>query len=247
MNKELVFLRTFAVAMAIGMTFVISTAMKNSGNQKFTEIDVERINIVEKDGTVKMIITNVKRFPTGEIVNGNETHSSREKTAGMLFFNEDGLECGGLIYTGQKNENGHVAAMSLTYDQYDGDQVMQLITVDNQQGDQRKVQSLLVFNDREKDESQAKMLEASKELNELRRKDPQAYEKKLREYREQGMFKSTHRIILGKLENLDNGLFLCDDQGTPRAMFYVDKENNAKLDFLDEKGNIIASFPEKKK
>jgi len=30
-------------------------------------------------------------------------------------------------------------------------------------------------------------------------------------------------------------------------MFYVDKENNAKLDFFDEKGNTIASFPEKKK
>ena len=31
----------------------------------------------------------------------------------------------------------------------------------------------------------------------------------------------------------------------PRAMFYVDKENNAKLDFFDDKANIISSFPEK--
>jgi len=31
----------------------------------------------------------------------------------------------------------------------------------------------------------------------------------------------------------------------PRAMFYVDKNNVAKLDFLDEKGNTIDSFPKR--
>jgi len=80
-------------------------------------------------------------------------------------------------------------------------------------------------------------------LNALRAKDQQAYAKRLQEYREQGMFKSTLRVALGKLDTEDNGLFLFDDKGTPRAMFYVDKENNPKLDFLDEKGNVVASFP----
>jgi len=48
---------------------------------------------------------------------------------------------------------------------------------------------------------------------------------------------------LGKADSQDNGLFLFDDKGMPRAMFYVDKDNNAKLEFFDEKFNVIASFP----
>ena len=247
MNKELVFLRTFAVAMAIGMIFVIITAMNKSGNQKFTEIDVERINIVEKDGTVKLIITNVERFPTGQtIINDRPTNESRQKMSGMLFFNEDCIECGGFIYSGQKNEHGHVAGLSLTYDQYDGDQVMQLLTMDYQVNEQRMVRSSLVFQDRSPKETQLQMFEISRELNELRSKDQEAYAKRVREYKEQGLLGGVPRVMLGKTNEQSDGLFLFDDKGTPRAMFYVDKENNPKLDFLDEKGNVVASFPEKK-
>ncbi|MCL2683356.1 MAG: hypothetical protein FWE63_07760 [Bacteroidales bacterium] len=244
MNKELVFLRTFAVAMAIGMTFVISTAMKNSGNQKFTEIDVERINIVEKDGTVKMIITNVDRFPTGQdVINGIPSHDFRPKMAGMLFFNNDGMECGGLVFAGLKAENGHEQGLSFTYDQYDGDQVMQILTQDYQQGDQRMVRSTLVFNDRKPTESMSTVLKQNWEGL-----SPEEMESKFGELAEQGLIGgAVPRIMLGKSQSLNDGLFLYDDKGKPRAMFYVDKENNAKLDFLDEKGNVIASFPEKKK
>lgn len=94
MNKELVFLRTFAVDTAIGFVFMASSAFKNNSNQKFTEIDVERINIVERDGTVKMIITNVAKFPNGNtLINGKSTNENRKKRSGMLFFNKDGIEC----------------------------------------------------------------------------------------------------------------------------------------------------------
>jgi len=248
MNKELVFLRTYAVATVIGMFFIVATSMKNSGNQKFSEIDVERINIVERDGTVKMVITNVERFPTGQDkINGRPTNETRQKTSGMLFFNEDGMEAGGFIYSGQKNEKGHIAGMSLTYDQYDGDQVMQLLTQDYKQGDQRMVSSSLVFMDRVPNESQMKMFEIARELQELREKDPQKMMEKYREYVQQGLIGGAPRVILGKTREQHNGLFLFDDKGTPRAMFYVDVENNAKLDFFDEKGVVIASFPENKK
>ncbi|MCL8008680.1 hypothetical protein M8845_14725 [Gelidibacter japonicus] len=212
MNRELIFLRTFAVATVIGMVGLTSLAFKTSGNQKFSEIDVERINMVEKDGTVKMIITNVDRFPNGkDNINGRPTNETRKKRSGMLFFNEDGIECGGFIYDGQKNENGHSSGLSLTYDQYDGDQVMQLITQDHMEGDKRFVTSNLVFND-----------QTGKTSSQM-----------------------VPRMMLGKTGSGSNGLFILADDGSPRAMFYVDKENNGKLDFYDEKGNVISSFPEK--
>src|SRR5690606_27868275 len=110
MKRELIFLRMFALATVAGMVFITGSAFKRNGNQRFSEIDVERINIIEKDGTVKMIITNVERFPNGEdIINGRPTNDDRKKRSGMLFFNEDGIECGGFIYDGHKNENGHTA------------------------------------------------------------------------------------------------------------------------------------------
>lgn len=248
MNRELVFLRTFAAATVAGMIFITATAFKKSGNQKFSEIDVERINIVEKDGTVKMIITNVSRFPNGnEKINNKPTNENRKKRSGMLFFNEDGIECGGFIYDGQKSANGHSSGLSLTYDQYDGDQVMQLLTQDYQEGKERFVSSSLMFNDRPSKESQGKTAAIMKELEELGKKDPKAAEAKYKEYEAQGLIGGVPRLMLGKSQSENNGLFLFDNKGMPKAMFYVDKENNAKLDFFDEKGNTIASFPEKKK
>jgi hypothetical protein len=248
MNRELVFLRTFAATVALGVILLTASAFKKSTNQRFSEIDVERINIIEKDGTVKMIITNVERFPNGnDIINERPTNDDRKKRSGMLFFNEDGIECGGFIYDGQKNENGHSAGLSLTYDQYDGDQVMQLKTLDFLKDDNRYVSSSLSFNDRPEKESQLKTFEIMEELEELGKKDPKAMQEKYKQYEEQGLVGGVTRVMIGKTRNLSNGLFLFDDKGSPRAMFYVDKENNAKLDFFNEKGEVIASFPEQKK
>lgn len=244
MNKELIFLRTFAFASLVGIFVLVNTAFKKNGHERFTEIDVERINIIEKDGTVKMVITNVEQFPNGnDIINDRPTNGSRKKRSGMLFFNEDGIECGGFIYDGQKNENGHSAGLSLTYDQYDGDQVMQLLTQDVKRGDKRFVASSLVFNDRPEKETQLKVMEIMKELEKLRSTDPALMQEKYLEYEAQGLVGGNQRIMLGKTRSQNNGLFLFDDQGMPKAMFYVNKENQAKLDFYDNEGNIIASFP----
>ena len=246
MNRELIFLRTFAFTAVIGIVFLTASAFKTSGNQKFTEIDVERINIVEKDGTVKMIITNVGKFPAGEEkVNGRPTNKTRKKRSGMLFFNEEGIECGGFIYDGQKNQNGHSSGLSLAYDQYDGDQVMQLLTQDYKKGDKRVVSSGLYFNDRPSKESQIKTGEIFAELDQM--KDAEAAQKKYKEYEQQGLIGGAPRMMLGKTKDEHNGLFLFDSKGKPRARFCVDKNNEAKLDFLDDNGNVTASFPEKKK
>jgi len=247
MNRELIFLRTFAIATVIGMIFITTSAFKQAANRKFTEIDVERINIVEKNGTVKMVITNVARFPNGkDKINARPTNEDRKKRSGMLFFNEDGMECGGFIYDGQKTKGGHSSGLSLTYDQYDGDQVMQLLTEDSREGDRRMVTSGLMFNDRPSKESQATTGVLMKELDALGKKDPQAAQQKYNDYVAQGLLGGVPRMMLGKSGSENNGLFLFDDKGMPKAMFYVDKENNAKLDFFDDKGGIIASFPEKK-
>lgn len=246
MTREVIFLRTFAICTVASLMALTLSSFKKNGNQRFTEIDVERINIIEKDGTVKLILTNVERFPNGSTtINNRPTNAERKKRSGMLFFNEDGMECGGFIYDGTKNDSGHSSGLSLTYDQYDGDQVMQLLTQDYQQGDKRMVSSSLAFNDRPAKESQMKTAAIMKELEALRKTDPKEMQRRFKEYEQQELVGGVPRVLLGKTRSQNNGLFLFDDQGKPRAMFYVDKDNNAKLDFLDDKGAVISSFPQK--
>jgi hypothetical protein len=246
MNKELIFLRTFAMTAAVSSSFFFFSSFKESGYQKFETIDVQRINVVEADGTVKLIVTNAGLFPNGqEKINGRNTNVDRKKRAGMLFFNEDGIECGGLIYDGAKKEDGHSSGLSLTFDQYDGDQVMQLLTTDSGSGDQRFVSSSLVFNDRPAKETQQRTAEIMSELAELRKSDPEAFKTKYAEYKAQEVLGGAPRIMLGKSRSQNNGLFLFDDQGMPRAMFYLDKNNNPKLEAFDEQGNVTSSWPQK--
>lgn len=243
LNRELVILRTFTVSTLAIITAFLLFAFKTNENQKFKTIDVERINIVETDGTVKMIITNVEQFPNGTTtVNGRNVTKDRKKRSGMLYFNEDGIECGGFIYDGSKNENGHSAGLSLTYDQYDGDQVLQLLTVDQGKGDERMVSSSLIFNDRTANLSQQETTKIMEELNRI--EDRKLRRQKYQEYADQGLIGATPRIVLGKTGSQNNGLFLFGENGETKAMFYVDKNNNVKLEVYDENGNVTNSWPE---
>lgn len=244
-QREIVFLRTFAVTVALGLFAFLSYSFK-SGNpfdQKFGTIDVERINVVEKDGTVKMVITNVEHFPTkGDSINGREFHK-RKKRAGMLFFNEEGTECGGFIYDGTKNEKGHSAGLALSYDQFNGDQVMQLISTDRAKDGKRFKSGRLVFNDRRDDQTITSVNKIIAEIKAI--KDPVERRKKYAQYAKEGHLGATHRVILGQTPGKQNGLFLYDDKGNSRAKFCIDKDNNVKLEVYDEKGNVVSSWPNK--
>ena len=60
----------------------------------FKEIDAERINIVEGDGTLRLVISNHKLQHPGRM-DGKDL-PRRDRPAGMIFFNDEGDECGGL-------------------------------------------------------------------------------------------------------------------------------------------------------
>ena len=65
--------------------------------QKFEQINVERINLVEPDGTLRLVISN-KALAPGIIIKGKEHPHPDRKSAGMIFFNDEGTENGGLIF-----------------------------------------------------------------------------------------------------------------------------------------------------
>jgi hypothetical protein len=46
---------------------VCSVFAQTNQKQRFTEVDVERINVIEADGTVKLVIANRERAPTRSV------------------------------------------------------------------------------------------------------------------------------------------------------------------------------------
>ena len=80
---------------AVFIGVMVSGAVQGIGPGRFTEIDVQRINVREPDGTLRMVISNQTDFP--EIpYRGREVPHPERDTAGMLFMNEEGTEVGGL-------------------------------------------------------------------------------------------------------------------------------------------------------
>jgi hypothetical protein len=101
--------------------------------QSLDEINVHRINVREPDGTLRMVISNRERLP-GVIVRGKENPSKDRPQAGMLFYNDEGTENGGLIFGGHRDANGEVvdSGVSLSFDRYGAaSQFVQLAGVDD--------------------------------------------------------------------------------------------------------------------
>ena len=96
---------------------------------RFDTIQVHRIDVVEPDGTLRMVISDHARLP-GIIVRGKEQPFDRPQ-AGMLFYNDEGSENGGLIFGGHRNAQGEItdSGGSLSFDRYDANQIVQLLGV----------------------------------------------------------------------------------------------------------------------
>jgi len=127
-NRILVFY-SLIVTVAVGAELLKAQGAKSSTT--FDQITVHRINVVEPDGTLRMVISNRASLP-GIIVAGKEQPSPRPQ-AGMLFYNDEGSENGGLIFGGHKNTKGDVvdSGSSLSFDKYGAKQIVQLAGVDD--------------------------------------------------------------------------------------------------------------------
>jgi hypothetical protein len=116
LTKILVVYSTVLTTLVAAFTF---SAQGQARVQQFDEIDVHRINVREPDGTLRLVISNRTRLP-GVINKGKELPKRERPQAGMLFYNDEGTENGGLIFGGHRNANGEVvdAGVSLSFDRY---------------------------------------------------------------------------------------------------------------------------------
>ena len=73
----------------------------------------------EPDGTLRMVVSNHARVP-GVMTRGTERPPVDRPYAGMLFYNDEGTENGGLVFGGHRNANGEVvdSGVALSFDRY---------------------------------------------------------------------------------------------------------------------------------
>jgi hypothetical protein len=115
MEKRLRVLEIYAVVSLVVIGVLIFTGFSHS-KQKFTEIDVERINVREKNGNLVLVVANTDRMPV-PIINGKSFKT--ERPPGMIFYNGLGDENGGLIWGAvDKGEGEYGAFQGLTFDKY---------------------------------------------------------------------------------------------------------------------------------
>src|SRR5262249_52278543 len=112
---------TSSEAFALGALCVI--LISATQRPHFEEIDVERINVVEKDGTLRMTLSNGARMPD-PVIGGKAypLRSGSKSRAGIIFFNSEGNENGGLTFSGTSKGQGE----ALTFDQTNQDEAVTL-------------------------------------------------------------------------------------------------------------------------
>ena len=205
--------------------------------QSFDEITVHRVNIIEPDGTIRLVLTNTASSPGIYIKNKEYPHPNGRKGAGLLFFDEEGTEDGGLTYGMEKDKTGRVIGSDghLSFDQYLQDQIF---TIDAGRDGDKKF-SLLRMDDRG-DYPITDALEAITRIRKLPADQQPAELKK---------FQETHpgdhpRVVLGRARDGGAVLQLKDTEGRDRIVLRVAPDGTPKLQFLDANGKVLSEAPQ---
>jgi hypothetical protein len=227
LNQRLRFLQVYAVVstVLIGVALWAAFTDRSDGNH-FEEIEVERINLVEPDGTLRMLITSAGRFP----------RDHREAMAGMLFFNSDGIENGGLVIDGSKKDGKVEHTVHLSMDRYDQDQT---VVLRHQESGGRYFSGLLV-QDRPDRSIRASI---AKHEQIMAMPEGPARDQALAALMEE-LGPSPVRLVVGRDVEESSVVKLADGAGHTRIRLRVTREGEARLEFLDAAGGVVASYPE---
>jgi hypothetical protein len=204
----------------------------------FEEINVQRINLVEPDGTLRMVISD-KALAPGIYLHGKEHPHPDRKTAGMIFLNEEGTENGGLIFGGEKEKDGKTSSFGhLSFDAYEQDQLMSL---DSGTENENQAESI-TFVDRP-NYAIGELIDLTDRIKEMPKDKQQA---------EIAQFMKSHpsphqRVYLGRGADKTAALKLKDLDGHDRIVMQVAADGTPTVKFLDAGGKVVSQMPSAEK
>jgi hypothetical protein len=231
LKSRINFLTGYAIVSSLVFALILFSSFDGKErNVNYDEITTKRINLVGEDGSLRMVISNENRQHSGRM-NGKDLEK-RERPAGIIFFNTEGDECGGLIYK-SKTENGVTkSGMSFTMDQYKEDQVIQLLNDESFKDGKSNIQRGLSINEYPNGSTLEARTNKLKELEKIENETER--KKKIREfYNKEGV---KQRVFIGRTAGNSSGLFLAGTDGKLKMMIYVDDKGNPKIETFDSTG-----------
>lgn len=205
-----------------------AAAQKNLG-----EITVERINVVDRDGTLRLVIADKDRMHPGAM--DGRTIRRPRPVAGLLFFNDEGDEVGGLTYTGRETGETRTAEAGLMFDQLKQDQT---IGISYTEGNGQRRAGFQVWD--RPDSHLSALFDEVDRANRLT--DPAARQAALDAMHAKAP-KAHERVYVGKQRDRAAVVSLGDAEGRPRLRLHVEADGAAAIEFLDENGKVTDPLP----
>jgi hypothetical protein len=227
--------RAYMLVSAIVLAALAAMAFRQPGSPNMGEITVERINVVDRSGTLRMVISNKDRMHPG-VMDGITIERPRP-VAGMLFFNDEGDEVGGLTYTGRLDGTRREASGSLTFDQLKQDQT---IGFRYSESAGRRTAALEVW-----DRSDAPLSDLIRRLNEANRIPDEAERTAAVQKARREAPPAPRRIFVGKNADRAAVVSLADADGKPRLNLIVDATGESRIEFLGADGRVVNRIPPK--
>lgn len=245
-GSDLRFLKGYAFASTTAVVLLAIFGYRQMQRAHFKEIDVQRINVVEPDGTLRLTISDHARLPDPVI--GGKSYPLRSGTggagAGLIFFNDEGNENGGLTWTGRKTKSGHSAGAGLSLDQFNQDET---VTLSYNDEDGERAAGLNIVD--RPDVSIQAFAESAMVYKNL--PDGPAKTQRMQAFKEReakaGNYGGANRLYVGKGSHKEALLMMADPKGHPRIRMTVDSLGAPVLAFLDSAGKVTYQLPEAKK
>ena len=231
LEKKVNFLTGYAIVSSLIFSVVLLSSFgKEDKKERFDEITAKKINLIGEDGSLRMVISNETRQHSGRM-NGKD-YPKRDRPAGMIFFNDEGDECGGLIFAGKTKDGKTSSGMSFTMDNYHDDQVIQILNTEEYENGKSAIQRGLTINEYP--------LGSNIDIRNAKFKELEKIENK--EVRDQKMAElwakegSKKRLFIGRNKSNSSGLFLYDKDGNVKLKIHVDEDGNPKIEIVDKNG-----------
>jgi hypothetical protein len=219
---------------------VSASEQRDSRHLDLDELTVRRINIVEPDGTPRLIISDKAEF-AGEFYHGNEiSRPDRQDSAGMLFLNDEGTENGGMLFGGYKSKDGAFHSFGhLSFDEYEQDQTLALDT--DQDGPERS--SSYQINDNNTTLLTPEEFSAYRTVRAM--PEGPAKQKAMAAVMAKYPVKLHARASIERDPDKSAVLRLRDPEGRTRILLRVAADGTPSMQFLDAAGKVSHHWPDK--
>jgi hypothetical protein len=216
-----------AASLVVVATFL--TLLQPPPASRFEEINVERLNVVEKDGRVRLVVSNKERFP-GLMVNGEE-HPYPRGVAGIVFIDEAGNEYGTLATHTRRADQDFGAYSGLQFGNAAQGQIGMIYDDD---AGQREAGLFIAGASAD---ATAALLERGRKVQQM----PEGPDK-VRAMAELRRREGPPRVTVARMKDQSATVALADPQGNPRLRLVVDANGDPRVEFLDAAGSVIRSL-----